>query len=374
MDSIVADDIGAFPDRNINEAASRVRGAARDNAAVEDVIIVGTRATTPRTASARTIDTEVAEWNPDRPYIKALAAAPGGRFQAVFDEQQKAHGGLPAFYFDVAELHFQRGRKSDAAAMALNVLELPTANTSTLAILADKLMRYGDQTRAIWVYEKILALEPDRPQPRRNLALALIQRSETAGAAPRDQRRDLERAMNLLAEVVLTPWIDDYDGVEIVALMEANRIVPHLKRLGVTDLPLDPRLIAPLPVDLRVVLEWNTDETDMNLWVDEPSGERVMFSSPQSIAGGRLSNDMTDGYGPEEYLLRRARPGRYQIRADVYDIDSFNPNGATTVRVTLYKDWGRPTQTVQTMEVELAADQEDEVLVGEFRVAAPNTR
>jgi hypothetical protein len=357
LDSIVADDVGQFPDRNVDGAMARVRGNS-----VNDVIVVGARAVRPR----REIETDLAEWDPDRPYLKALGAAPAGAFDQVFVKQQAEYGSLPAFYLDVAEWLNQRGRSAEAIAMVMNVVELPGADSSTLALLALKLQRYGDLSRSIWVNEKLMALEPDRPQPRRNLALALIERAKAPASSPAERRRDLERALALLSEVVLTPWSEAYDGIEMIALMEANHLIPRLRELGATP-SLDSRLIALLDVDLRVVLEWNTDSTDMDLWIDEPNRERVMYSDPTSSAGGSLSNDMTSGYGPEEYLLRRAPNGRYQIWADGYAEDRMNPNGATTARVLLYRNWGRADESVQVIDVDLK-DEDEETRVGTFTV------
>jgi len=125
----------------------------------------------------------------------------------------------------------------------------------------------------------------------------------------------------------MTPWSEDYDGVEMIALMEANRLIPIYRSLGGVEVALDPRLIALLDVDLRVVIEWNSEENDIDLWVDEPNGERAIYSNPRTVIGGRLSNDMTSGYGPEEYLLRRAPNGTFTVRANVYAADRINPNG-----------------------------------------------
>ena len=165
----------------------------------------------------------------------------------------------------------------------------------------------------------------------------------------------------------MTPWAESYDGIELIALMDVNSLVPKLKRNGVA-MKLDPRLITPLDVDLRVVIEWNTAATDMDLWLDEPTGERAIYSHPKTTIGGRLSNDMTEGYGPEEYLLHRAPDGRYQIRVNAYARDQLNPNGATTVTAHLFRDFGRKGQREETMDLELRPGDEGELLVGQFVV------
>ena len=342
----------------------------------EDVVVTGSRVARPADGPP-SIAIEVGEWNPDRPYLKALQAAPDDRFWDVYRAQAGQHGDLPAFYFDVAEWLHRKGATGDALTVVVNAIELPVADTTTLTLLADRLMRYGDEDRAIWVYEKILSLEPDRPQPSRNLALALISRAErnarSRARATHDPRADMQRALDLLTEVVMRPWEGRYDGVEMISLMEANRIVPTVRGYG-GKVELDPRLIALLDTDLRIILEWNTDHTDMDLWVDEPSGERAIYSHPRTVIGGRLSNDMTQGYGPEEYLLRRSMPGEYRVSANVYANDRMSPNGSTTIRARIFRNWGRPGQAEQVMDLELRPDEKGTRLVGRITVGPPARR
>jgi uncharacterized protein YfaP (DUF2135 family) len=160
--------------------------------------------------------------------------------------------------------------------------------------------------------------------------------------------------------------------------MEANHVAAKLKRLGVTDARIaelmDPRLISLLTVDIRVTMEWNTDKTDMDLWVDEPSGERAIYSNPRTASGGRLSNDMTRGYGPEEYLLNVAPDGLYKVLSNAFASDQLDPNGPTSLTVRLYRDWGRPTEKVESFVVELNRGQQNNTTeIGRFTkgVAAP---
>ncbi len=321
---------------------------------------------------AKSIQVETAAWNPKRPYLDALNAASSADFPRIYREQEQTYGDLPAFYFDVAEWLFRKGRAQEAISTSLNVLELPTADDTTLTILADRLMRYGDDARALWLYERLLQLEPDRPQPRRNLALALIERADRTGAAAESddaRKQDYARALSLLNEVVTKAWSDSYQGVELIALMEANRVIPRYRALGGKDVAIDPRLIAQLDVDLRVTLEWNVDATDMDLWVDEPNRERAIYNNPRTAIGGRLSHDMTQGYGPEEYLLRRAPDGTYTVRVNIYRTDALNPNGAITVRARLWRAYGRPDEQAQVMDLELKPGQDNSAqVVGTIKV------
>jgi hypothetical protein len=331
------------------------------SAVMEEVITTGTRRTSPETSI------EIEPWNPDRPYLKALKRAGRDGFAGELARQEKIHGSVPAFYIDVAEFLHQQGQRAAADEMLLSALELPSANLETQALIADRLVRYGSLDRAIWLYGRVQETGPARPQPLRSMALALIKRAAAGDAA--SSRRDLSRAAALLQEVVMTPWEEAYDGIEVIALMDANALTPTLKKHGLA-LKLDPRLVASLDVDLRVVIEWNTAATDMDLWLDEPTGERAIYSHPKTTIGGRLSNDMTSGYGPEEYLLHRAPTGHYQIKINAYARDQLNPNGATRVTAHLYRDFGRKTQREEMMDLELGPEHEGELLVGKFVVGS----
>ncbi|MEG3148749.1 VIT domain-containing protein [Sphingomonas sp. ZT3P38] len=303
-------------------------------------------------------------WQPGRSYLRAFDRAPRA-FDRQFPIEEAKGGGVPAFYLDTAEWLRRHGRRAEAIEMVLSALDLPLANEVTLGIVADRLERYGAIDRAVALRERQAVLDPARPQPKRLLALALARR---AALHPAGARADLERAIDLLSEVALTPWEDDWDGIDMIALMEANALIPKLRALG-GEIRLDKRLIALLDVDLRVVVDWTTASTDLDLWVDEPNGERAIYSNPRTKIGGHLSNDMTDGYGPEEYLLRQAPAGPYLVQANVYASDAIDPNGLSLITAHLIRDFGRPTQHEESVDIELKRDDEGAKRIG--RIVVP---
>ncbi len=307
---------------------------------------------------------EIDAWQPDRPYLELYDGKPAD-FDERFLEAEKRHGTLPIFYLDTAEWLRRHGRGADAVEFVLSALELPTANDVTLGIVADRLERYGAIDRAIELRERQVALDPDRPQLRRLLALALARR---AAARPQTARADLSRAVALLYGVAVGPIDAPWQGIELIALDEANALLPRLRRAGGTA-AMDPRLVQLLDVDLRVVIDWTTDGSDMDLWIDEPTGERAIFNHPRTAIGGHLSRDVTQGYGPEEYLLRVAPPGSYTVQANVYAPDRLDPNGATLLTAHLIHDFGRPTEREDSVDVELTRDERGSKMIG--RVVVP---
>ena len=91
---------------------------------------------------------------------------------------------------------------------------------------------------------------------------------------PESNLRALQRAIDLLAHVVMNKW-DRFDEIELIALMELNAIIPKARRAGIRDIPIDSRLIKLLDLDVRISMTWDADLTDMDLWVIEPSGEKA---------------------------------------------------------------------------------------------------
>jgi uncharacterized protein YfaP (DUF2135 family) len=105
-------------------------------------------------------------------------------------------------------------------------------------------------------------------------------------------------------------------------------------------------IIKPLPVDLRIVIDWNKDETDIDLHIVEPGGEECYYKHKLTKSGGRLSEDFTQGYGPEEYQVKTAKKGRYSIRVNYYGDRYQKQQVPSFIKVTVYKNFGTPNQTV----------------------------
>jgi tetratricopeptide (TPR) repeat protein len=331
------------------------------------------QSTTGEVAAEAEPAVEAADWSADRPYLVALRAATLRERERVLAEQQAKHGGLPAFWLDVSEFYRRAGAKDEALRLLLSALELPTRDSETLGIVAERLMRWGDVDTAIALYERMVAVDRQHPHPQRGLALALAKR---AARLPKEQAKaDLARAIAILSNLVLTVDDDAYEGFDIVSLTELNAIVARYRRLGGTEVPLDPRLVANLDLDLRIVIEWKNEQIDVDMWVKEPNGEISSYWNDDTAIGGRLSPETTDDSGPEQYLLRRAPAGAFGVKAEIYSDDPINPNGTARVIARFIRDFGRPNEREEMLEVELLpqketedSDDDDAVPVGTVRI------
>jgi Ca-activated chloride channel family protein len=118
---------------------------------------------------------------------------------------------------------------------------------------------------------------------------------------------------------------------------------------------------------LRVVMTWDADNSDMDLWVTDPNGERCAYNFPLTYQGGRISRDFTNGYGPEEFALKVAKPGKYKIETNFYGNRQQVLAGATTLQVKLFTGFGTKAQKEKVLTLRLQEAKET-VFVGEFEV------
>jgi Ca-activated chloride channel family protein len=301
----------------------------------------------------------IAAWDPDVPWLTPLKAA-RGPLDPVYLALRETHGRTPAFYLDVAEFFLARKDQARGLRILSNLAELRLDEPALLRVLGHRLAQLGELDLAIGVFSQVKRLRPEEPQSYRDLALVLGRRA----LERRTHSEDLPAALSLLAEVIKLRW-DRFDGIEIVALHEFNRLVSLGASPADAPLPLDPRFVRPTPMDLRISMGWDTDLTDMDLHVVEPSGEEAYYGHPETQIGGRVSRDFTQGYGPETYGIRRAMKGRYRVRTHYFGSRAVALTGGVTLQLDLVTHWGRPNESRRAITLRLTEARED-FLVGEI--------
>jgi len=294
------------------------------------------------------------EWDPDTPYLKVLKKAKKSEQFKVYMEQRKEHGESPAFFLDCGDYFFKQKRKALALQVLSNIAELELENAALLRVVAHKLAQQKCLDLAKQTFEAVLKLRPEEPQSFRDLALVL------------DQMEDFEKASELLYHVVLNEW-DRFEEIEVIALMELNRVIARAKRAKkkIAD-RIDDRLVKLLDVDVRIILTWDSDLTDMDLWVTDPSGEKAYYSNNRTTIGGLVSRDFTQGYGPEEYCLKKRMSGVYKIEANYYGNSAPTVTGAVTLQVDIFTNFGRKDEKRQSITIRLTTEKEV-IKVGEVK-------
>jgi Ca-activated chloride channel homolog len=303
-------------------------------------------------ASSKEGSISIKTWDPSTPYLSELKSAKPETYLKVYLEQRTKYSESPAFFLDCADFLFKQKQDKLAVRVLSNIAELELENPHLLRVLGHRLAQANLLEPARMVFEEVLRLRPEEPQSYRDLALVL------------DSLDQYGRAVDLFYQVVTAKW-DRFPEIEVVALMEMNRTISRAKKAGVQDFPVDPRLIKLLDLDVRVVLTWDADMTDLDLWVTEPSGEKAFYQNRVTSIGGLVSRDITDGYGPEEYVLKKAMKGRYQVQANYYGSGAPSLTGAVTVQVDVFTNYGRPNEKRSSITLRLKQKREV-VSVGEI--------
>ena len=313
------------------------------------------RATAPRSTpapvSVPTSKIELNAYNPDTPYLKVMEYTEEAKAVETYYKLKKEYGNTPSFYVDVADYFFKKGNREQAILVVSNLAELGLDDPQLLRMLGYKLSNYNAKKEAVWVFRKVVTLREEEPQSFRDLGLALAD----DGA--------YNEAVKNLYKVVTSEWSSRFGDVQIVTMNDINSLVTRHKGIDVSY--IDKRLLKKEPVDVRVVLSWDTDSCDMDLWVTDPKDEKCYYRNTLTYLGGKITRDVTQGYGPEEFMLKKAEKGKYKVQVDYFGTRSQKQLMPVNLRITFYTHYGTPQQKQQETTVRLS-NAKEVIEVGSF--------
>jgi hypothetical protein len=186
---------------------------------------------------------------------------------------------------------------------------------------------------AVQSYRSALAQRPDHPSSHRRLGYALLRAGEP------------EQAFEVFAEATRTSFaperfpgltrvlLDDL-GLAAAAWMHAApertaRIAARARELHAT---------VPDRPSLQVSLSWETDASDLDLHIVDGKGEKRR--------DGTLRADVTDGYGPEVFVVEGERQSSsYHVEVELY---RRGPSGHAFGSVDIVRHDGRGGLTFDT--------------------------
>ncbi|CAF3451213.1 unnamed protein product [Rotaria sp. Silwood1] len=344
------------------------------------------------TSSTRSITLQ--NWDPQTPYMDKIKSTTSSQtaYQIYLDERQ-SYSKSPSFYFDIASYFFAKARSSTSKSSSIdtfnkhhsvsifgikifsretdlnngsdsnvnnyeflglriltNVLELELESPQLLRTVAYKLVELGFVNLAENIFRHIVTLRSDEPQSFRDLAL-LLQESYI-------QNKNIIEISDLFKKVIFGEWDNRFAEIEVTTLHEFNCFLFEYHQQKQMSNSIDHRVIRHLPVDLRIVMVWDTNNTDVDLHVIEPTGEECYYAHKNTAIGGMISRDFTNGYGPEEYLIRKAVKGTYTVRAKYFANHQQSLTGATTIMVHIYKYYGQSNQQKEIVTLRLNSNQE----------------
>jgi tetratricopeptide (TPR) repeat protein len=287
------------------------------------------------------------------------------------------------------------GDLTRAHAEAASWREHDAYNLVVVRLLGDIETEQGDSARARRTYSSIVELLPRDVQARRALATVLKQAGDLRGARQQllaaldieDDRHtsfelaDVEYRLGLpeargrfqaIADASEVPESVRYPARQRLAQLAARERREATARGDTARAERASREIEKLEIhggvenDIKVFLSWDTDRTDIDLWVTTPSGELVNYQHRAGAHGEQLFDDVTTGYGPESFTAKAAAEGVYTVTVDYFGA---RPGAFKEARgeVIVILDEGRATETRKTFPYRLF-EEKDQVTVAKIRV------
>lgn len=308
-------------------------------------------------SSASVPEIKIVNVKSDKEYMKLIEASKNP-YQTYLD-LRKDYAETPAYYFDVATFFFQKKERETGLKILSSIADLGLEDAELYKMLAYKLKEIEEYQTELFITKKVLDWRPFDAQSYRDYALAL------------QDNEQYQTALEYLYKVLTNDYSveianRDRDITEIIVPEINNLVSLYRKELDLSKINKD--IIADIPVDIRVVMNWNKDMTDIDLWVTDPNGEKCFYGNRTTGIGGRMSEDVTQGFGPEQFMLKKAIKGKYKIETNFFGERQMSISGSTTISAEIYLMYssGKQVKKMITFQNNKPNSGGEGILVGEF--------
>ena len=251
-------------------------------------------------------------------------------------------------YLAEARRRLDNNDPDGAVRVLSSVIEEYPTRADALRLVGYRLLDLKQPAQAVRLFEQVQRGRPFEPHSYRDLARSLEESGRVGLAAVQYEillagtwHNRFHDSLKIVAQEEYVHMMQDAIRHKAVSNELANHFGERLERMASNQ----------AQSDLRVTISWNTDATDVDLWVIEPDGTKCFYQHTRTKNGGELSQDQTQGYGPERFQVAKALPGAYTVIVHYFNA---NPNllaGETHVNVVVTRNAGRPGETSERRTV-----------------------
>ncbi|MDR2694631.1 MAG: hypothetical protein LBB74_10535 [Chitinispirillales bacterium] len=251
----------------------------------------------------------------DNDYLGKLTGKTAAEGYLLYLKLRDDYADSPAFYFDMAGWFYALGDKETALRALTSIAELELENAPLYRMLGYRLKEYGEYALEKFVCRKVIEWRPLEFHGYRDYALALADNGEA------------QAALDTLNLLLGRYW---WRSCTPVVITEMNRLIAKNANLNTSNIEKD--LITDVKrFDIRVVINWNMDNTDIALHVIDPKKEECYYGHPITKLGGLIH-----GYGPQQFILKKAKKGKYRVYVSYRGDSRVTPDEPTTVMAEIY--------------------------------------
>ncbi|KAA1245654.1 VIT domain-containing protein [Aquimarina sp. RZ0] len=301
-------------------------------------------------------DLTIKERKVDQRYITALSKSKNKEeAYKIYLTQRKQYIKIPAYFVDVSNFFRKRYKEHIYADRILsNIPETDFDNYELLKVYGYQLQAAQYHNQAVFIFERVLELRSEDVQSYRDLALAY----ENIGKC--------QEALDLLNSIISGEIYKNskrrvFVGIKNIAKNEIRTLIHKYKKdLDISK--IDKHLLKPVTYDIRVTTDWNHNDTDIDLHIIDPNLEECYYSHNRTSIGGHISEDMTQGFGPEEFTLKDAIKGTYYVKIKYYG-DQYQKNeNPTFMKVTMFKNYGTSKEIKNISVIRLTKKDNEEMI------------
>lgn len=303
---------------------------------------------------------QVADLSIKTPYIKELR-----QFKTKEDAynfyllQRTKYVDVPAYYIDVSNFFRDEFKAFDfSKRIASNIAETDFDNYELLKVYGYQLQENNQNWLALFIFKRVLELRTEDSQSYRDLALAY----ENVGKY--QEAFDVFKSI-VSGEIYKNKFRRNFSSIKKIALNEIHHLLKKYKN-DIDTSGLDKTIVPKETFDVRIVVDWNHNDTDIDLHVIDPNKEECWYSHTKTKIGGRISQDMTQGFGPEEFTLKNAIKGDYFVKIKYFGDRYQKVENPTFMKVTLYTYYGTKKETKEIKIIRLAESKE-KLIVAKLR-------
>ena len=272
----------------------------------------------------------------DKPYIREISQTTTIEdAYKMYLSQRKLYGKDISFFFDIASYFKNWNNPYLVKRILSNVLEInKKLNLEILRALAYKYDEFELFEESIKVNKQLISFKPSESQSYRNLALSY------------QLNKQFTKAQEIYNKIHNNQYSDvnSFNGLKQTINAEYKNLVAlHNSTLLATNIPEFYKKNA--EYDTRIVFEWSHFDAEFDLQIVNPQKRYFTWSHTQKEESSRFIKETSQGYGLEEFFITKKDKGEWLFNLIYYGKKTGDNSMPSFVKVTVYSNFGKPTQT-----------------------------
>jgi hypothetical protein len=256
-----------------------------------------------------------------------------------FAQKNESNASKLSYYLETAE-YFNKWDQNFAHSILSELFRKAGNNSKVLLAIAYQCEESGFLNQAMYVYQELMLLEPDKAQSYRNLALiyAKVGNYELANSLYR------QMLFNSVPNV-------DFLAVENIIIHEyRNFIAKHKSKVNYQGLPGE-LLVANFKKDVRLVFEWTNPLSQFEIQFVGPQKKFYNWQHSSVTSTKFMEDEIKFGHSMKEFVVDDAEKGEWLV--NITSLSEESSNVPTYIKYTIYKDYGLPSETSEVKVINL---------------------